>query len=174
MSKLIITTLLVTLTLFFSCDNKATHDTNALSVENRILDQADLLTPEQENSIFQLIKELENNIGSQLAILTIDTLNGEPINEFSLRTANQIQLGREKYNDGVLLTIAVKNREMRIEVGIGLEEIIKDEIAAQIIKEDIAPRFRESDYSRGIQTGVEKIKRLIEDHKDLIKETAIN
>lgn len=169
-----ITIFLTAFILLFSCEKNATQEKSSLNIENRILDQADLLTPDQEESIFQIINELERNIGSQIAILTIDTLHGEAINEFSLRTANQIKLGREKYNDGVLLTIALKNREMRIEVGIGLEEIIKDEIASQIIQDDIAPSFREKDYYNGIKNGIEKIKKLIEDHQDLIGPTTVN
>ncbi len=174
MTKLRITILLIAFMFLFSCDKKATDQKTSLNVETRILDQADLLTPDEEENIFQIINDLERNIGSQIAILTIDTLMGETINEFSLRTANQIKLGREKYNDGVLLTIALKNKEMRIEVGIGLEKIIKDEIASQIIQDDIAPSFREKDYYSGIKNGIEKIKKLIEDHQDLIGQTTVN
>ncbi len=169
-----ITIFLTAFILLFSCAKNASQEKGSVTIENRILDQADLLTPEQEENIFQLINELDKTIGSQIAILTIDTLMGEAINEFSLRTANQIKLGREKYNDGVLLTIALKNREMRIEVGIGLEKIIKDEIASQIIQDDIAPSFRERDYYNGIKNGVEKIKKLIEDQRDLIGQSTGN
>ena len=171
MSIFRITIFLTAFIFLLSCGKKVTDEKTSITVESRIHDQADLLTPDQEENIFQLIKEVDKKLGSQIAILTIDTLIGEPINEFSLRTANQIKLGREKYNDGILLTIAVKNREMRIEVGIGLEKIIKDEIASQIIQDDIAPHFREKDYYTGIKNGVEKIKKLIEDHPDLIGQT---
>ena len=77
---------------------------------------------------------LEKNIGSQIAVLTIETLNGEEINSFSIRTAEEMQLGRDKYLDGVLMTFSLRDRSMRIEVGEGLEKILKDEIAKRICR----------------------------------------
>lgn len=78
--------------------------------------------------------------------------------------ADSLGLGRPTYNDGILITIAFKDRMARIEVGTGLENIIKDEIAAEIIREELAPKFREENYGQGLFLVVEEISRLIRDN----------
>ena len=132
------------------------------------MDQADLLTGQQEDSLFASIQDLEKNIGSQIAVLTISSLNGEKIEEYSLRVAEKSRFGREKYDDGILITVAHNDRQMRIEVGYGLEKIITDDMAARIIREQMAPRFANTDYFNGIKAGVETLKALIEDNNHLI------
>jgi len=134
------------------------------------MDEADLLTGQQEDSIFAIIQDLEKNVGSQIAVLTIVSLNGEKIEKYSLRRAEQSRFGRQKYDDGILITVSHNDRQMRIEVGYGLEKIIKDEIAARINQEEMAPRFRQGDYYNGIKAAVEKIKKLIEENKQLVGE----
>ena len=79
-----------------------------------------------------------------------------------------MKLGRSNFNDGLLIAVALKERAIRIEVGYGLEKIIKDEIASRIIREEIGPRFKEEKFYEGLYTAVEKIKKLIEENKDLV------
>jgi uncharacterized membrane protein YgcG len=140
----------------------------ATTITDRIYDSAHLLSPPQKDSIYQLILSLEKNVGSQIAVITLDTLIGQSIDVYSIGQAEKWRFGRAAYNDGILLTIVVKNREMRIEVGTGLEKIIKDEIASRINRNVIAPKFRESKYGQGIYWGVDSIKSLIETNKNLV------
>ena len=132
------------------------------------MDDANLLTVQQEDSIFSIIQDIERNIGSQIAVLTIGTLNGDSIEGFSLRMVNEMGLGRKDYDDGILITVSVNDRKTRIEVGLGLEKIIKDEIAARIVREDMGPRFGKGDFFNGLIVAVEKIKKLIEENKELV------
>lgn len=162
--KIIKNLFLVVLICGFSCNKKSSE----VQIEHRIIDRADLLTKSQEDSIFAIIMDLDHKIGSQIGVLTIDTLNGESINEFSLKEAERRRLGRANYNDGILLTISFKDRKARIEVGTGLELIIKDEIAARIIRDQLVPEFRNDEYYRGISAAVKEIKRLIEQNKSLV------
>jgi uncharacterized membrane protein YgcG len=162
--KLFITLLIVQLSISCTESKKSSE----ISMDDRIFDSARLLTPIQKDSIFQLIKSLEKNIGSQIGIITLDTLFGQSINEYSIGQAEKLRFGRAKFNDGVLITVVTKNRQMRIEVGSGLEKIIKDEIASGINRNVIAPKFRESKFGRGIYLGVDSIKSLIEKHKELV------
>lgn len=67
-----------------------------------------------------------------------------------------------------MITISVFDRKARIEVGTGLENIIKDEIAAEIIRKDMAPKFREANYGQGINLAVSKIAKLIRDNEELV------
>jgi len=162
-------TILAMAAVYYSCGgNKIT--VHEVKKEHRIMDEADLLTSQQEDSIFTIIQDLEKNIGSQIAVLTVVSLNGEKIEERSLQTAEKMGLGRAKYDDGILVMVAVDDRQMRIEVGYGLEKIIKDEIAARINREVMAPRFSKGDYFNGIKEGVEKIKNLIEENGHLVGE----
>jgi uncharacterized membrane protein YgcG len=134
----------------------------------RIIDYAHLLDQPQQDSILSLINKLDHDIGSQIAILIVDTLGNEKLEEFSLRMAKALKLGRSTHNDGLLITVVMRERKMRVEVGTGLENIIKDEIASRIIREDIAPLFRQEKYGRGIYVGVDKISRLITENKQLV------
>ena len=138
-------------------------------IEDRVMDGADLLTAEEETALFQIVQDLEREVGSQLAIITIDSLNGVAIEEYSLRKAREMGLGRKYYDDGVLITVAHRNRKMRIEVGIGLEQILTNEKSKQINLELMAPRFREEKFYEGLRAAAGTIALLIEDHKDLLK-----
>ena len=77
----------------FSC-RPGTEGESAIQKRHYVADNAFLLTDEQESKLVEQIKGLEKEIGSQIAILTIDSLNGENIDSFSLRTADELRLGR--------------------------------------------------------------------------------
>ena len=131
-------------------------------------DQAYLLSDEQVSKLTERIRELEKTIGSQIVILIIQSLNGEKIEDYSLRTARDWGIGRKDYDDGVLITVSLNDRQMRIEVGYGLEKIIRDEVAARIISEDMAPKFRTKNYYEGLEIAVEKIITLIKVNHELV------
>ncbi|HEY5751275.1 MAG TPA: TPM domain-containing protein [Chryseolinea sp.] len=160
--------LTVLLLNFTSCHRKVEKSFKASKIENRIFDNADLLSNEQEKTIFRLIKDLEDSIGSQIAILTLDTLNGEDINQYSLRMFEDLALGREKYKDGILITVAYRDRKTRIEVGYGLEKIIKDEVASRIIREEMVPKFKEQKVYEGLYGAVSVIKKSIEENRKIV------
>jgi uncharacterized membrane protein YgcG len=167
MKSICIISIFIILVLTFSCDNKKSS-AHTIVIGDRIFDKADLLTTVQEDSVFSLIKSLESEVGSQIGVLTIDTLGGQKIQELSFRIVDSLRLGRSTHNDGILLTIALKDHAARIDVGTGLENIIKDEIAAQIIRDDMAPNFRDQKFGQGIYRGVDRICKLIRDNKELV------
>lgn len=168
MKRLTLIALLTIFGLFVSCEKRADQKTKKLKVENRIFDYALLLSEKQEDSLFQLIERLDNEIGSQVAIATIFSLEGQRIEEYSLKLFEELRLGRATFDDGILITVAQAERTVRIEVGYGLEKIIRDEIAARIIREEIAPDFRKEDYAGGLITGIKKIIKLIEENEGLV------
>jgi uncharacterized membrane protein YgcG len=131
-------------------------------------DNINLLTTAQTEKLTTEIVELQNTIGSQIFILIIDTLNGEKIDDYAFKIANEWGIGRKNYDDGILIVVSKSDRAMRIEVGLGLEKIIKDEIAAEIIRENLVPNFREEKYYDGLYLAVSKIKSLIKDNKALV------
>ena len=131
-------------------------------------DQAYLLSDEQVSRLTEKIRELDQTIGSQIVILIIESLNGEKIEDYSLRTAKDWGIGRKDYDDGVLITVSLNDRQMRIEVGYGLEKIIRDEVAARIIREDMVPKFQTENYYEGLKIAVEKIITLIKENKERV------
>ena len=153
--------------LIISCSSERKIEVS-LEVGDRIFDNSYLLSQSQKDSIFTLIDKLDREIGSQIAVLTIDTLGKEKLEEFSLRMANELGLGRSTHDDGLLITVVALERKMRIEVGTGLENIVRDEIAARILREDMAPLFSEGKFAQGIYLAVDKISKLIIENKELV------
>jgi uncharacterized protein len=129
-------------------------------LRGRVNDYADLLTPAQENELGSLYESVEKELGSQIALLTIESLHGERIEEYSLRVANAWGLGRSGIDDGVLITLAYEDRLLRIEVGYGLELVISEQAAADVLR-GMIPQFRVAEFFGGIEHGSLEIARLI-------------
>jgi uncharacterized protein len=143
-------------------------NTSLSKEQDQIIDNADILTPAQEDSVSQIIKALREDIGSEIVVLTIDSLGKKNLEQFSFKVADSLRLGRSTHHDGLLITVSLFDRKARIEVGTGLENIIKDEIAAEIIREEMAPEFREQNYGLGIYMAVSRIARLIRENEKLV------
>ena len=90
-------------------------------------------------------------------MLAIPSLEGEVLENYSLKVARTWKLGRKGVNDGVLLLIAKGDRKLRIEVGRGLEGSLPDALAGRIIQDEITPRFKAGDFDGGVTAGVDAI-----------------
>src|SRR5581483_12386920 len=84
----------------------------------------------------------EQRTGNQVVLLTVPSLEGEPLEEFSDRVATTWKLGQKGTDNGVLLLVVPKDRRVRIEVGYGLEGTLTDAVASRIIRHEMIPRFR--------------------------------
>lgn len=104
-----------------------------------------------------LFVALEEKTGDQVVVLTIPSLKGANLEQYSLGVARKWALGEKEKNNGVLFLIAKNDRKMRIEVGYGLEGKLTDAIASYIIRNEVAPAFRSGDFSGGIKRGVSSI-----------------
>lgn len=134
---------------------------NVPPLQGRVNDHARLLTPEQAAALEEKLRAYEAETTHQIALLTLPTLDGEPLEDFSIRVARQWQLGQEKRNNGVLIFIAVEERAVRIEVGYGLEGALTDAQSSIIIRNIMIPAFREGDFNRGIESAVDAIQAAI-------------
>lgn len=123
----------------------------------RVNDLAGLLPGDHRERLEQKLAMIEDETGAQVAILTLPSLAGENLEEFSHRVAETWQLGRADRDDGVLLLIAVEERSMRLEVGYGLEDRLPDLTARRILDEQLRPRFRAGDFPGGIEAGVDAV-----------------
>ncbi len=120
----------------------------------RVTDMAGLLTPNQVADLNRLLADFESKTSTQIAVLIIKSLEGENIEDYSIRVAEKWKLGQAKKDNGVLLLIAVKDRKIRIEVGYGLEGALPDGLAGSIIRNEIAPWFKKGKYYEGIKAGL--------------------
>jgi len=123
----------------------------------RVVDKTATLTPDAIARLEDKLKAFEARKGSQIAVLLVPTTQPETIEQFSLRVAEAWKIGRKKVDDGAILLVAKIDRKLRIEVGYGLEGALNDVTAKRIIDEIITPKFKNSDFSGGIEDGVDRM-----------------
>jgi uncharacterized protein len=128
----------------------------------RVVDTTSTLTSSERSALEQKLAALEQRKGSQVAVLMVKTTQPEAIEQFSLRVAEAWKIGRAKTDDGVILVVAKDDRQMRFEVGYGLEGAVPDALAKRIIAEQIRPHFRDGDYAGGLNAGIDALAKLID------------
>jgi uncharacterized protein len=138
----------------FLIQNPAAAAIEVPKLQDRVTDLAGVLDPGQISTLDSQLQELENTDSTQIAVLIIPSLEGESIEDYTIRVAEAWKLGQKKKDNGVLLLIAINDRKVRIEVGYGLESSLTDIQSNRIIRNDIAPLFRAGDYYGGINAGI--------------------
>ena len=129
----------------------------ALELTGRVVDRADIIGAEAEQRLTARLAAIESETGVQLVIATTPDLAGRAIDAYSFDLANAWGIGDANRDDGLLLLVAPNERQVRIDVGSGLEASVRDEEAASIIYEAILPEFRKGDFESGIANGVERL-----------------
>lgn len=159
--------LLVVLTLLLAGGGVGQAVFSPPAMHEPVVDQAGILSAPTRQTLNQLLKNLYNSGGSQIAVLTISTLNGVSIEEAGIKTAEAWKLGRKGKDDGVILLVAPSDRRMRIEVGRGREGDLTDAYSRRIITEVITPSFKSNDFDTGITNGVAAIVTITDPQFDL-------
>lgn len=126
-------------------------------LKGRVNDYASMISAGAEREIDQKLVSLEENGSTQVVVLTIDSLGGEPLEEFSIRVAEAWKIGQKGFDNGVLLLVAKKERKARIEVGYGLEGALTDLTAGRIVDNVIVPLFVKGRFDEGFVRGVDMI-----------------
>ena len=127
------------------------------ALSGRVVDAGRLLSPEAETALTAKLATLEADTGDQLVVVTLDSLQGQEIEDYGYRLGRTWGIGPGQTDKGVLLIVAPNERKVRIEVGYGLEPVLTDALSSQIIQNDILPPFREGGFERGINAGVDAI-----------------
>ena len=127
----------------------------------RVTDLTNTLSSEQQSALESRLAQFEQQEGSQMAILLVPSTRPEAIEQYSIRVVDEWKLGRKGVDDGILILVAKNDREMRIEVGYGLEGVIPDAIAHRIIEETMVPYFRQGDFYGGLSAAVEQLAGLV-------------
>lgn len=117
-------------------------------------DHAGLISSSTELKIENFLRGFEASDSTQLVVLTIDSLQGEPLEGYSLKVAESWEIGQKGKDNGALLLVAKQERKIRIEVGYGLEGKLTDLLAGRIIDHEITPYFKAGDFEGGIIAGV--------------------
>lgn len=119
---------------------------------NYVVDLAGIIDDQVEAGLNRYLLELEQKTTAQFVILTINSLEGESIEDLSIRIAHdKWKLGQKGKDNGVLLLIAVQDGRYRFEIGYGLEGILPDSLVGTIGRRYLVPYFRKGDYSTGVQ-----------------------
>jgi len=125
------------------------------ALTGRVNDYASMISQSAEREIDDRLARLEEIESTQIVVLTIDSLEGEPLEEYSIRVAEAWGIGQKSIDNGALLLVAKKERKARIEVGYGLEGSLTDLVAGRIVDNDIVPLFQQNRFDEGFVRGVD-------------------
>jgi uncharacterized protein len=128
-------------------------------------DKAGVLDDSQARALNDKLAQFEQTSGAQFIIYVFPTLDGEVLEDFTIRCGEKWKVGNKKYDNGLILFVFVKERKLRIEVGYGLEPTITDAFSRRVIEEYIAPHFRTGDYAGGLNAAADAIIAQIQ-HKE--------
>ncbi|HEV8391055.1 MAG TPA: TPM domain-containing protein [Dongiaceae bacterium] len=127
------------------------------ALTGRVVDQAGILDSNDESRLTGKLQNLETKTSIQLVVVTLPSLRGSPIEDWGLALGRTWGIGQKGKDNGVLLVVAPNDRELRIEVGYGLEGSLPDATADAIIRNVIVPRFKSGSMAGGISDGVDAI-----------------
>lgn len=142
------------------------------SMNEPVIDQANLLTAEQKQAISQQILKLYQANKAQIGIVIVPTTGQEDIFDYAMRVGEKWQLGSAKRDNGLLMAIAVNDRRIQILTGYGLEGVIPDIVASRIIRNQITPYFKQGQYAQGIQSGLNEIERVLNLDPEIAQQAA--
>ncbi len=124
-------------------------------------DYANILSDETENYIIEKNKVLEETFGAQIVVVTVPSLEGNSLEEYSTEVFRKFGIGNKDKNNGLLLLLALEEREFRVEVGYGLEGILPDAKTGRIQDEYIIPYFQNNNWDVGIRSGFDAFYKII-------------
>jgi len=137
------------------------------SARGYVNDFAGLLDVSSKAAIESLAFELEQKTTAQLAVVTVDTTQPAPIEDYAVRLFEQWGIGQRGVDNGVLLLVAVSDRKVRIETGYGLEGALPDAVCGKIIQQYIIPQFKAGKFNEGIKIGAAAILQLVAEEYDV-------
>lgn len=142
--------------------NVSAPDADALpALTGRVVDNANLLTPQEETRLAASLEVLERRTSDQVVIVTTPSLGGRTIEAFGLALGNRWGIGQRDKDNGVLVILSVAEQKVRIEVGYGLEPILTNARAQAIIDQDMMPRLREGRWNAAFEAAASSITTLL-------------
>jgi uncharacterized protein len=142
------------LSLLLFCIPSSWSSAEIPRLQGYVNDYGDMISPAAEAELTAKLKSFEASDSTQVVILTVPSLKGEPIEDYSIRVAEAWKIGQARKDNGVIITVSREDRRMRIEVGRGLEGKLTDLAAGRIIDQVMKPRFREGNFDAGFKAAV--------------------
>jgi uncharacterized protein len=149
-NKFVVTSFLI-ISFFVSNALASTPEPPAVP-HDYVVDLAGVMPEEIQARLNVYLKELEQKTTAQVLVLTVQSLDGQSIEEFAFNTKEKWKLGQKGKDNGVLIVVAVKDRKYRLEIGYGLESILPDSMVGTIGRDYLVPYFKKGDYGSGIYT----------------------
>lgn len=133
------------------------HALDVFKLDKYFNDNASIITKEQALELNSILAEFDDKTSTQIVALTIPSLEGEDLADYSYRTATFNKIGQKNKDNGVLLLISYNDRKIRIEVAYGLEAYLTDAKTSYIIRNIISPEFKKNSYYLGLKNGLNEI-----------------
>lgn len=150
-----------------SAVNLAFAQENAPTFPNltgHVVDSANALNKAISKGIAAELAEHEQQTGNQVIVATIESLDGQSIEDYATALFNHWQLGQKDKNNGLLLLIAFNDAQLRIEVGDGLSDRMTNATAQSIVDKQLIPEFKKGQYDQGIIVAVREILTILRDN----------
>jgi uncharacterized protein len=129
--------------------------------DRRVSDYAGVLSAAERDRLERSLVEAERQGSNQVVVAVFRSLEGESLEDYSIRLAQAWRIGQQALDNGVIFLVFVEDRKMRLEVGYGLEAALTDAAAAAIMSERVAPAFRQGRWAEGIEAGLDGIRAAI-------------
>jgi uncharacterized protein len=142
------------LVFFFFLFCVPVHALDVPKLQGYVNDYAGMISPQTKATLEEELRAFEQSDSTQIVVLTIPSLEGEVLEEFSIKVAEQWKIGQKGKDNGIIVLAAKQDRKIRIEVGRGLEGKITDLLSGRIIDSVIKPKFKEGDYDSGFISGI--------------------
>lgn len=139
-----------------------------------VYDEVSVLDVESKNYILGMNELLYRKTGGQIVVAIVSNTQGMDIESYSLELFRKWEIGSKEKNNGVLLIVSLEDKEVRIEVGYGLEGAIPDSKAGRILDDYIIPEFKDSNYKQGIMEGFKAILAIVEEEYKIEIDENIN
>ena len=133
------------------------HALDVPKLTGYVNDYGNMLSPQTKATLEQELRAFEQSDSTQIVIVTIPSLQGEVLEQFSLKVAEAWKIGQKGKDNGIIFLVSKEDRKLRVEVGRGLEGKLTDLMAGRIIDLVVKPRFKRGDFDGGFITGVHSL-----------------
>jgi uncharacterized protein len=137
------------------------------ALTGRVVDDAGVLDASTQSQLTDMLAAHESATGEQVVVVTLDSLQGFPIEDYGYQLGRYWGIGQKGKNTGALLIVVPKEHKVRIEVGYGLEGQLTDATSRTIIENDILPSFKRGDFNAGVMAGTSSILKALGGTGDL-------
>lgn len=120
-------------------------------------DSASLLDSSSADALNAKLRAFEQSSGAQLIMYVFPSLEGEALEDFTIKCAEQWKVGNKKYDNGLIVFVFVKEKKVRLEVGYGLEPTVTDAFSSDVIRNEISPHFKQGDFAGGLNAAADAL-----------------